>query len=388
VTHVLATLRWLLLAAVPTAFFVALVRRTDGRREPHWLVATTFVLGALAALAAMYIASRATTLTGLDVQVSDTGESGALVFLFLVVAPLQEAGKVAAAWPAFLSKHIDEEYDGVVYAAASALGFAAVESGAVLRAHPEGVIWVARALLALPAHVFFACLWGYALGRARQSRQRLPVFPLAFVTAIVAHGLYAHFVYGRGPGALLIVTPLLAGMGFVAWVLREDLLARRKVPKRALPSMSGSVRSLIPAPPSLSAVRSALARADEPIKIRWIAFGAFVTLGAMIVGIAGGVVAAHLMNVDLSVVDEKEIGDAAPALLLGAGLLGSFPTSGWLIARAAGAKTLLEPALACVLAIGITLVALGFAAPFTLVFAVALSPIAWILSVAGAWVGR
>jgi hypothetical protein len=74
--------------------------------------------------------------------------------------------------------------------------------------------------------------------------------------------------------------------------------------------------------------------------------------------------------------------------LLGAGLLGSFPTSGWLIARAAGVQTLLEPALACVLALAITLIALGVAAPFTLVFALALAPIAWILSCAGAGVGR
>jgi RsiW-degrading membrane proteinase PrsW (M82 family) len=385
----MATLRWMLLAAIPAAFFVALVRRTDPRREPHWLVATTFVLGAVAAVAALFVTSRATALTGLDMQVSDTGESGALVFLFLVVAPLQEAGKVAAAWPAFLSKHIDEEYDGVVYAAAAALGFAAVESGAVLRAHPTGGIWVARALLALPAHVFFACLWGYALGRARQMRrQRVPVFPLAFLAAIAAHGLYAHFVYGRGPGALLVVTPLLAGMGFVSALLWRDLLARRKVKKPALPSVSGSRRSFMPAPPSLSAVRSALARADQPVKIRWIAFGALVTLGAMFVGIAGGVVAARVMHVDLSTVDEKEVRSAAPALLLGAGLLGSFPTSGWLIARAAGVQTLLEPALACVLALAITLVALGFAAPVTLVFAIALSPIAWLLSCAGAWVGR
>ncbi len=40
------------------------------------------------------------------------------------------------------------------------------------------------------------------------------------------------------------------------------------------------------------------------------------------------------------------------------------------------------------LALVVTLVALGFAAPFTVVFALALSPIAWVLSCVGAWVGR
>ncbi len=386
-----AILRWLLPAVLPAVLFAWLVHRTDERREPPWLVITTFVLGAAAALVALVIVGRAAAVTGLDVRVSAAGESGALVFLFFVVAPAQEAGKVAAAWPAFLSKHFDEPYDGVVYASASSLGFAAVENGFILHAHPQGGIWIARALVSLPAHVFFACLWGYALGRAKQEKTRIPVFPAAFVAAIVAHGLYAHFVYGRGPGALLAVSPLLAVMGFVAWFLARDLRARGERASR-VPSSSGGSRlsrlSAFTQPPSLSAVRSALTRAEEPVKIRWVLFGALVTIGAMLVGLTAGVFAARMLHVDLSLVDEHNVEDAVPVLLLGLGLLASFPTSGWLVARAARVRTLLEPALASVLALGVTLVALGFAAPFTVVFALALSPIAWVLSCVGAWVGR
>jgi RsiW-degrading membrane proteinase PrsW (M82 family) len=385
---VLAILRWLVPAVLPAVIFAVLVHRTDEEREPPWLVITTFVLGSVAALLSLLITSRAAGLTGLDVRVSAAGESGALVFLFFVVAPTQEAGKVAAAWPAFLSKHFDEPYDGVVYAAASSLGFAAVENGFVLHAHPTGGIWIARALLSLPAHVFFACLWGYALGRAKRSKARIPIFPPAFVAAIAAHGLYAHFVYGRGPGALLAVTPLLAVMGFVAWFLGRDLRARGERPSRIPSSSRLSRLSTMTQPPSLSAVRSALSRADEPVKVRWVLYGALVTIGAMIVGLAAGVVAARALHIDLSMVDEHAVGDAAPVLLLGIGLLASFPTSGWLVARAAGVRTLLEPALACVLALVVTLVGLGFAAPFTVVFALALSPIAWVLSCVGAWIGR
>jgi RsiW-degrading membrane proteinase PrsW (M82 family) len=385
---VLATLRWLLPAILPAVLFAVLVHRTDARREPPWLVVLTFVLGSVAALLSLLIVGRAAGLTGLDVRVSAAGESGALVFLFFVVAPAQEAGKVAAAWPAFLSKHFDEPYDGVVYAAASALGFAAVENGFILHAHPTGGIWLARAMLALPAHVFFACLWGYALGRAKQSKVRIPIFPPAFVATIIAHGLYAHFVYGRGPGALLAVTPLLAVMGVVVWLLARDLRMRGDRPSRAPSSGRLSRLSMVATPPSLSAVRSALRRADEPLKVRWVLFGAFVTIGAMIVGLGAGVLGAHALKVDLSTVDEHDVGAAAPVLLLGVGLLASFPTSGWLIARAAGVRTLLEPALACVLALVITLVGLGIAAPFTVVFGLALSPIAWVLACVGAWIGR
>lgn len=385
-----AILRWLLPATLPAALFAVLVHRSDARREPPWLVVTTFVLGAVAALFALLIVGRAASLTGLDVRVSAAGESGALVFLFFVVSPAQEAGKVAAAWPAFLSKHFDEPYDGIVYASASSLGFAAVENGFVLHAHPTGWIWIARTLLSLPAHVFFACLWGYALGRAKRGKTRIPVFPAAFVAAIAAHGLYAHFVYGRGPGALLAVTPLLAVMGLVASLLARDLRQRGERPSR-IPSSGGSRLSRLSAmaaPPSLSAVRSALTRAEEPVKIRWVVLGALVTIGAMLVGLGAGVGAAHAMHVDLSLVDEHAVSDAAPVLLLGIGLLASFPTSGWLVARASGVRTLLEPALASVLALVVTLVALGFAAPFTVIFGLALSPIAWVLSCMGAWVGR
>jgi RsiW-degrading membrane proteinase PrsW (M82 family) len=383
---VLSTVRWVLGAALPVLCFVELVRRTDPRREPRWLVSVTFALGAVAAAVALLMTDRAAARTGLDVRVSAAGETGALVFLFFVVAPIQEAAKVAAAWPAFLSKHLDQAYDGVVYSAASSLGFAAVENALVLRAHPAGAIWIARAVLALPAHVFFACLWGYALARAKQSKRRLPIFPAAFVATIAAHGLYAHFVYGRGPGALLAVTPLLAMMGVVAWMLGRDLRTRDERPSTPVPSTSRGRLARLSQPPSLSAVRSALRRADEPVKVRWIVLGAFVTLGAMIVGLAGGVVAAHVLHIDLSTVNEHELTTAAPALLLGMGLLGSFPTSGWLVARAANVRTLLEPALASVLALVITLVALGFAAPFAVIFGLAISPIAWVLSCAGAWV--
>jgi hypothetical protein len=146
--------------------------------------------------------------------------------------------------------------------------------------------------------------------------------------------------------------------------------------------------SALAAPPSLSAVRLALSRAEEPIKVRWVLGGALVTIGAMIVGLAGGVLFARALHIDLSSVDEHEVSDAAPVLLLGLGLLASFPMSGWLVARAAGVRTLLEPALACVLALVVTLVGLGLAAPSTVVFALALSPFAWVLGCMGAWVGR
>ena len=178
-------------------------------------------------------------------------------------------------------------------------------------------------------------------------------------------------------------------MGFVAWFLGRDLRARGERPSRVPRRARGALSRLstMTQPPSLSAVRSALSRADGAGQ------GALGPLRCARHhrrddrGPGGGRLRRCALHIDLSMVDEHAVGDAAPVLLLGIGLLASFPISGWLVARAAGVRTLLEPALACVLALVVTLVALGFAAPFTVVFALALSPIAWVLSCVGAWMG-
>jgi hypothetical protein len=380
----------LVAAILPIGLFAALLwetRRRDAYREPWLRLLVTFVLGMAAQTAATLLVARAARLTGLDVRVSEVGSSGALVFAFFVVAPLEEAGTFAAVWPSLLAKRFDQPFDGVAYATASALGCATVEALAALHAQSRGV-WIARVILALPAHVFCASLWGYALGRARPSRRRRSLFPLAFVASTVAHGLYTYFVYGRGPGALLALTPILLAMGFVSWLLSRDLVARHELHALTPPSSRRSRLSLLSQPPSLATVRAALRAGNEPVRLGWIAFGAVVTFGAMIVGLLAGAIATRLLHVDLAAVEERDIRSSAPVLFLGAGLLASFPVSGWLIARAAGVHTLLEPALAAMLGLLLAAVTLGFAAPSTVVFALAVSPMAWLLSCLGAWAGR
>jgi RsiW-degrading membrane proteinase PrsW (M82 family) len=388
---VLSVLRWLLPAVIPAVLVAILVWRSDKEREPPWLVGSTFALGAIFGAGAFWIEKRASVWTGLDTRTSVAGDAGALLFLFALVAPMREAAKVAATWPAFRSKHFDEPYDGVVYSTAAALGFATLENALMLRADPNaGWIGWARVLFALPAHVFFACAWGYALGRAKQIKRPGAIFPAAWLIATAAHGLYAHLVYGRGPGALVATLPLLLAMGGVAWFAARDLRARGARTTRS--SIYGTMERpsfvYISAPPSLKTVREALRRADQPIMVRWIVYGAMVTIGVMIAGLALSVAFGAWAKVDFSVVDEHDVTTTAPVALLGSGLLAAFPVSGYLIARASALPTLLEPALATALAIVLTLIVLGLAAPIALLFALAFSPIAWGLACAGAWVGR
>ena len=384
-------LRWFAPAVVPAVAFAFLIYRTDKRREPAWLVALTFVFGAIGAGLVIFIERKAAHFSGLDVRTSVAGNTGALVFLFLIIAPFSEAAKVAACWPAFRSKHFDEPYDGVVYSSAAALGYAAFEAALVLYRHPTGAIWFWRVFLAMPAHVFCACAWGYGLGRAKQHKRPGAIFPLTWLAATAGHALYIHFVFGRAEGALVMTIPMLFGMAIITLFVARDLRARSDaadahgVVSNRLSRVSLSYTS---APPSLAAMRAALKKSDQPIKLRWIVFGAFVTLGAMLSCLALAIAIAYFAHVDFSIVDERDVTTTAPVAFHGVGLLASFPLSGYLVARASSVGTLLEPALAAGLALAVTLLLLGLAAPVAAVFALAVSPIAWAFACAGAWVGR
>ncbi len=389
---------WLFASFLPAVLAAYLVWRSDKRREP-WLPATgTFVLGALCAVPTFYLQEKASSWTGLDVRSAIAGDAGSLLFQFALVSPVRELAKVAASWPAFQSKHFDEPYDGVVYAALASMGFATYDGAWHLWHHRDAGIWMVRVLLALPAHLFFACLWGYALGRAKKAKRPGKLFPLTWLAATVGHAFYAHFTYGRGPGALVALVPMLLMMALVATMLARDLHRRGEEAVRApgFASSDGGLLSSTPysvptsstSPPSLRAVREALRKADRPIMVRWIVVGTLVTIGAMIVGLAASIAFGHYARVDFAAVDEHDVSTTAPVALLGAWILAAFPLSGFIVARASGVATLLEPALSAGLAIVAALVLLGLAAPIALVFALAFSPIALALACAGAWVGR
>ncbi len=389
----LTWLRWLGPAIVPGLFLGLMMALSDRRRDPPWLVALVFLGGGLLKVATFFLEARAASWIGLDLDAGRSGEAS-LVFLVCVAAPLQEVSKVLAVWPAFRSKYFAQPLDGLVYGAASALGFSAVENALVLRAHPDGGIWLLRTAAALPAHLFFAGCWGYVLGRVRADKRVGASFSLALLGTFLAHALYIHLVYGRAPGALVGTVPLLAMMGLVTVIGFRDLRVRTERNRADAPSTASLLLDrvttlyVVSAPPSLSDVREAMRREGQPIALRWIALAVPVTLGAMMLGVVGAVIVGRFAHIDFSSVDEYDVTTTAPVALLGAGLLAAFPVSGYLVARASGGATLLEPALGSALAILLSLVLLGVAAPIALVFGFAFSPIAWALACAGAWVGR
>jgi hypothetical protein len=173
-------------------------------------------------------------------------------------------------------------------------------------------------------------------------------------------------------------------MLLVAWVLWRDL------GPAAGRTSSGRMSMLMSVPaPSLAAIREAFRRHDRPLTLRWIGLGALVTTGMIVTGLTAAVLLGHELGVDFSVVDRAEPGAAsiAPLVLLGCGAIAAFPGSGYLLARASGTRSVLEPAMATSLAMVLMMVLIGMAAPTSVVFAIAFAPIAFALSCIGAWVG-
>jgi RsiW-degrading membrane proteinase PrsW (M82 family) len=330
--------------------------------------------GAVSACFALYFEHAVLSFTGLSFQVSTSGAGGALLATFLLAAPLEEGLKVAVVWPLYRSRRIDGPRLGVCYAAAAGAGFAAVKGAVAVFLGAGAGICVLRALVSVPAQLFFAGLWGYALGTRRTRGGHW--FSLVWLLAAALHGLYEHIVWGRGPGLLVTVIPLFVFMGVGAWIALGDV-APDSVPHP----------HLLPDPPSLHTMREALSPVDHKLMLRWIVIGAFVTLGLMIALLAAAVVLGHRLGVDFSLADESDVRSSGPLILLGAAVLLAFPISGFLVAKASAAHSVLEPALAAGVALTALVAMLFMTAPIGVLFALAVAPLAFGLACGGAWIG-
>ncbi len=369
----------IVLALLPLAVAIYLWHRaSEVSRVPRRYV-VSMVLGAfVVALGALWLERFVLEWTGLSVRSSVAGPTGALLATFLLVAPLEEGAKVLVVWPLYAARQLETRRMGVIYAACAGAGFASAEALVEVWLAPteQPLLWL-RVLCGLPGHAFFAGAWGYALGGDR--RRRGGWFSLAWIVAALSHGLFDHIVFGRGPGLLVAAAPMLLAMAGLSWLaLREGLPVSAK---------SGSGRSVLPEPPSLRAMRAALSTTDRPVMLHWIAAGALVTLGVVIVSLVGAVFLGHSVGIDFALADESDVRSSGPLILLGSAVLLAFPIAGFLIAKASAATSVLEPALSAALAIAGTVALLSVTSPIAVLVALAGAPVAFALACGGAWFG-
>ncbi len=369
--------------ALPAALFVVFLSGWDHARYKRRVVLATLGAGFLAFVPMQVALTLIERWTGL----AAFGHGGGLasyIYAFLLAAPLAQGLKVLAVWPAVRARKVEAPIDGIAYAAAAALGFVSAQNAVFLYGHQPLSIDALRAIMAVPAHLFFAAAWGYALGREGGKIIAGNRFNLAWLAAAVFNGVYDHIVFAQRPAALVAAVPILMTIGVLAVLAARDLLRRGELAR-------GKRRRILPpmAPPSLRSMREALRRAERPMVLSWILLGALVTVGVMLVALVGAVYLGHRMGVDFAAVDRSDSGAAAtgPLVLIGGAALSAFPIAGWLVAKASRAQSVIEVAISAILAILGTLVLLGLAAPVAVVFAIAFAPIAFGLACVGAWLG-
>ncbi len=363
-------------AALPLAVAAWLFRRVVPRATlPRRVALVAAGIGGGCAFLAVAVERWILEFADLSFRGEGSRVVGSALAMLLVAAPLEEALKVAAVWRPYTRGELSSGRLGAIAAVCASAGFAAVET-LLLFFVWGGDSWldVARGAIALPAHLFFAALWGYALGR---SSHRGFWFPATWAFATVLHGVYDHVVFGRGPALLVVVIPLLLLMGTGLWILLRD----------ANPESDRPTAPSIFEPPTVAQMRRVITSRGQPLMVHWIAFGALVTLGVTLVCLALAVYAGHRMGVDFALADEAELGAAVPLVLLGSAVLAAFPISGYLVARASGTESVLEPAWATGAAIAVVMVLLSVTDPLSLVVALTVVPVAFALACAGAWFG-
>lgn len=162
---------YLTLAALLPAIvlFVRVYRLDRIEKEPRALLVRLVLLGAAFSVPAALAELALEWLLGMYLAPQS------LLFLlidnFVVIALCEELAKrlpvMLAAWrhPAF-----DYRFDAIVYCVSSALGFAAVEN-ILYVVQSDLRTAVARALLSVPGHFFFAVSMGSFLSRAKQAEK-------------------------------------------------------------------------------------------------------------------------------------------------------------------------------------------------------------------------
>ena len=180
-------------AAAGSLFWLQYWDLKDRKRpEPRGHLVAAFALGCASALLAFGLYA---AVAALGVRTQPGGDPAQTLFVCLaVVGPVEEVAKFALArmfvfrWRAF-----DERVDGIVYAAAIALGFAAVENLIWLPGMATRDAFV-RALISPLVHTLFAAIWGLGTARAfLDARSRLGRFAWqagSLALAALVHGAY------------------------------------------------------------------------------------------------------------------------------------------------------------------------------------------------------
>ncbi len=164
-------------------------------KEPKRFVALIFLLSMpLSVLAGLLEYTLDKSAGGLSEQ---QGFVVAVLFNVVIVAGLEELAKFFVVYTvAYPNRAFNESMDGIIYAAAAALGFASFEN--IFYVLDKGpVVLLLRGPFSTLGHVLFSAMWGSALGMALHEPERgrrIRLIATGLGLSILAHGFYNSLV--------------------------------------------------------------------------------------------------------------------------------------------------------------------------------------------------
>ena len=180
------------LSISPGIFIMFFIYHSDEYdKEPVWLLATCFILGAINlhfdvdilefVFSYINVENNFLRVGGEALTVSITEEMLKFIVVFLIIFP---------------NKSFDEPFDGIVYSVFVGMGFATAENITYVLQGSSSVAFF-RMLTAVPAHFAFAVSMGYYLGKAKTckvGKKWFYVFLSLFVS-ITMHAFYDYFLF-------------------------------------------------------------------------------------------------------------------------------------------------------------------------------------------------
>jgi protease PrsW len=197
---------FLIIALAPVMLIFSYVYFHDKyEKEPVILLLQGFVAGILLIIPILFVES----LLG-EISINFPPLTKAAWNGFINASATEEVFKFVVVFSLFWrNRNFNEKFDGIVYAVAVSLGFAAVENFLFVYRGTIGT-GIFRAFSAVPAHALFGIIMGYYFGKARfvSWRRKGYLFKAIFIPWLF-HGLYDFFILSGHPVLNFLFIPLM-----------------------------------------------------------------------------------------------------------------------------------------------------------------------------------
>ena len=223
-----------LLAVAPAIILITYIYLVDiKQREPIPQILKGFIYGIISAFIAIFAASFLADVQFYTDTFSNIVEAGRLAFWGAALP--EEAAKLFMLWLLVRkNKYFDEHLDGIVYAVAISMGFAAFEN--ILYLFDNYNEWLSvgimRALLSVPGHYAFAVLMGYYYAKVHFGISDLLKDKLMILLApVLVHTIFDWILF------TISITPVLAILLliiFIVFVVKMHQYANARI-KEHLP---------------------------------------------------------------------------------------------------------------------------------------------------------